>query len=183
LLLLQTSRIIDLSLFSPILVTRKTGEQLRTKVENEINLCESNLIILDFNNVKIVDYSFADELIAKLLLRFISGEFGEKRVMLANTNAEIKENIEVALIQRQIAVLIIDKNGTIGFCGHLKEHLKEVLKIIFREKELSARQLAEIQNTTVNVSNNRLLELTKMRLISRREQLIEGGGKQYIYYL
>jgi predicted transcriptional regulator len=40
-----------------------------------------------------------------------------------------------------------------------------------------------VQGTTVNVSNNRLLELTKMKLLSRKEQIISGGGKQYLYYL
>lgn len=62
------------SLFSN-LVTRPTGRAIRTGVESQIaeidhagaGLCIS---VLDFSQVRVLDYSCADEVVAKLLLRF-----------------------------------------------------------------------------------------------------------------
>lgn len=181
-LLSDNAFVINLGNFSSILVTRKTGEQLRLEIEKKIELTTKKLIILDFSMVKIMDYSFADESIVKLLLRFISNEFDDKQLILTNLAADLSENVEVALNQRQVAVLTIN-NGTISFIGYLKEQLQKVLTIVLQEKELSARRLAELQGTTANVSNNRLAELTKMKLLKRKEQIVSGGGKQYVYSL
>ena len=65
------------SLFSN-LVTRPTGRAIRTGVESQIADMDGPaaspcLSILDFSQVRVLDYSCADEIVAKLLLRF-SGE-------------------------------------------------------------------------------------------------------------
>src|SRR5215207_6948402 len=64
------------SLFSN-LVTRPTGRAIRSGVESQIAEIEGGvgawLSILDFSQVRVLDYSCADEIVAKLLLRF-SGE-------------------------------------------------------------------------------------------------------------
>lgn len=56
------------------LVTRPTGRAIRMGVESQISdlapareLC---LSILDFSQVRVIDYSCADEIVAKLLLRY-----------------------------------------------------------------------------------------------------------------
>ncbi|HEX5725068.1 MAG TPA: hypothetical protein VFX98_06355, partial [Longimicrobiaceae bacterium] len=57
------------------LVTRPTGRAIRTGVESQIAEMEEGgpavrLSILDFSQVRVLDYSCADEVVAKLLLRF-----------------------------------------------------------------------------------------------------------------
>src|SRR4028119_1914347 len=65
------------SLFSN-LVTRPTGRAIRTGVESQLAEMEAGpspcLSILDFSQVRILDYSCADEIVAKLILRFLGEE-------------------------------------------------------------------------------------------------------------
>ena len=65
------------SLFSN-LVTRPTGRAIRTGVESQIAEMEGapqvTLSILDFGQVRVLDYSCADEIVAKLLLRYLGDE-------------------------------------------------------------------------------------------------------------
>ena len=62
------------SLFSN-LVTRPTGRAVRTGVESQIAELEGErsvcLSVLDFSQVRVLDYSCADEIVAKLLLRYL----------------------------------------------------------------------------------------------------------------
>jgi hypothetical protein len=62
------------SLFSN-LVTRPTGRAIRSGVESQIAEMEVGehsvcLSVLDFSQVRVLDYSCADEIVAKLLLRY-----------------------------------------------------------------------------------------------------------------
>lgn len=62
------------SLFSN-LVTRPTGRAIRTGVESQIAEMDAGehpvcLSVLDFSQVRVLDYSCADEIVAKLLLRY-----------------------------------------------------------------------------------------------------------------
>lgn len=57
------------------LVTRPTGRAIRTGIESQIAELEEPrsvcLSVLDFSQVRVLDYSCADEIVAKLLLRFL----------------------------------------------------------------------------------------------------------------
>ena len=56
------------------LVTRPTGAAVRTEIENLLAAwrCPS-LTVIDFSHVNLLDFSCADEVVAKLLLRFEGG--------------------------------------------------------------------------------------------------------------
>lgn len=57
------------------LVTRPTGRAVRTGVESQIAELDGEpsvcLSVLDFSQVRVLDYSCADEIVAKLLLRYL----------------------------------------------------------------------------------------------------------------
>src|SRR3712207_8382297 len=60
------------------LVTRPTGRAIRMGVESQLAEVESGrrlcLSVLDFTQVCVLDYSCADEIVAKLLLRYAADE-------------------------------------------------------------------------------------------------------------
>lgn len=58
------------------LVTRPTGKALRLGIESQIGELGTGCIsVLDFTQVVVLDYSCADEAIAKLIQRFQSGDY------------------------------------------------------------------------------------------------------------
>ena len=53
---------------------------------------EGSVVALDFSSIGIIDYSCADEIVTKLVSRLLSGEYGNKYLMLAGLNENQKEN-------------------------------------------------------------------------------------------
>jgi hypothetical protein len=53
------------------LVTRPTGAAVRNEIERLVGqMHERSLTIIDFTHVSMIDFSCADEVVAKLLLRY-----------------------------------------------------------------------------------------------------------------
>ena len=60
------------SLYQPYLVTRHTGRAVRLSIEGLVSEQGSlSLTVLDFGDVSVIDFSCADEVVAKLLLRSV----------------------------------------------------------------------------------------------------------------
>ena len=78
--------------------TRESGAFLRNDVINTITRINQR-IVLDFNGVKTVSSSFADEFIAKLVLHFGFIQFNQL-VKLINVNEDVKFLIERSLYMR-----------------------------------------------------------------------------------
>jgi hypothetical protein len=65
------------------LVTRETGREVRSLIGRELGDSPAgSLLTLDFAGVGIIDFSCADECLAKVVTRLIAGEYGEKYLRL-----------------------------------------------------------------------------------------------------
>ena len=94
------------------LVTRTSGQIIRERIERDIAKEEDRAIVaLDFSKIGIIDYSCADEIVAKLISRLLSGEYGDKYITLIGLNENQKENIEVALERKDLAVMAEMQGG------------------------------------------------------------------------
>ena len=97
------------------LVTRPTGQAVRERIERDMEQApEGSVIGLDFSKVGVIDYSCSDEIVAKLLSRLLAGEYGEKYLMLTGMNDNQRENIEVALERKDLAIIAETSEGTKG---------------------------------------------------------------------
>ena len=80
------------------LSTRKSGEQIRTRLENYLNE-GAPLIVLDFSEIRVVSSSFADEVLGKLALRM--GLLGfVNRFRMENMSPTVQAIVNRALMQR-----------------------------------------------------------------------------------
>ena len=87
------------------LVTRPSGQAIRERIERDIEKePDGGVVALDFSKIGVIDYSCADEIIAKLISRLLSSEYGDKYLLLTGLNENQKENIEVALERKDLAV-------------------------------------------------------------------------------
>jgi hypothetical protein len=164
------------------LVTRETGKRIREAVEGMLEQeTEGTIVILDFEGIGIIDYSCADEIIAKLISRLNSGEYGNKHILLKGTNLTQQENIEVALERKKLAVLSLNKDGKSQLLGVLNPYLRDTLNYILKKEKLSARELSNLTNLEINTSSTRLLNLYKLHLVSRSEELLDERGRQFVY--
>ena len=163
------------------LVTRTSGQIIRERIERDIAQEEDGAIVaLDFSKIGVIDYSCADEIVAKLISRLLSGEYGDKYITLTGLNENQKENIEVALERKELAVMAEMQNGKKILLGSLNNYLKETLNLILKKGKISAKDLSESMKLEANTSGTRLLNLHKKRLVKRVDEMV-NGGKVWVY--
>lgn len=173
------------------LVTRQSGQAIRERIERDIaKEKDGEVIALDFSKIGIIDYSCADEIVAKLIARLLSGEYGDKYIVLKGLNENQKENIEVALERKELAVMAKirsqkpedrKQNTEVKvLLGSLNNYLLETLELIMHKGGIAAGELSEELNLPANTSGTRLLNLHKKRL-AKRVAKIRGGGRVWVY--
>ena len=109
------------SLFSN-LVTRPTGRAIRTGVESQIAEMEGDrqvtLSILDFGQVRVLDYSCADEIVAKLLLRYLGEERpAEAFFIVRNLQDHHVEAIEAVLERHELLLVAVSEDRGVELLG------------------------------------------------------------------
>jgi hypothetical protein len=163
------------------LVTRQSGQAIRERIERDIEKEKAGEVIaLDFSKIGIIDYSCADEIAAKLISRLIGGEYGEKYILLAGLNENQKENIEVALERKGLAVMAEMRDGKRMLIGNLNNYLLETLNLIAKKSRITASDLSSALKLPANTSGTRLLNLYKKRLVRRVDEM-RNGGRVWVY--
>jgi hypothetical protein len=163
------------------LVTRPSGQVIRERIEKDIGTeKDGEVIALDFSKIGVIDYSCADEIIAKLISRLLSGEYGDRYVFLRGLTENQKENIEVALERKDIAIMAEMKDGRKVLLGNLNNYLKETLNFVLKQGKVTAKDLSETLKIEANTSGTRLLNLHKKRIVKRTE-VIKDGGRVWVY--
>jgi hypothetical protein len=165
------------------LVTRQSGEAIRRRIERDIEKEPDSAVIgLDFSKIGVIDYSCADEIIAKLVSRLLSGEYGDKYLLLSGLNENQTENIEVAIERKDLAVIAAMKDGSRVVLGNLNSYLRDTLDFIVKKKKATSKDLADAKKIEANTSGTRLLNLHKKRLVRRIEEM-RSDGKIWVYEL
>lgn len=163
------------------LVTRHSGQVIRERIERDImKEDEGAVVALDFSHIGIIDYSCADEIIAKLMSRLLSNEYGDRYIILSGLNENQRENIEVALERKSLSLMAQMRDGTKTLLGNLNNYLKQTLDLVVNKNKITARDLSAIMGLEANTSGTRLLNLHKKRLVKRVDE-IRNGGRVWIY--
>lgn len=158
------------------LVTRPSGQVIRERIERDVEQEKDGTVVaLDFSNIGVVDYSCADEIVAKLVSRLLGNEYGDKYLMLTGLNDNQRENIEVALERKDLPVMAEMRNGERVLLGNLNNYLKETLELVEEEDSITAKYLSEVKKLGANTSGTRLLNLHKKRLVIRNDEQGESG--------
>jgi len=158
------------------LVTRQSGQVIRERIERDIlKEKDGEVIALDFSKIGVIDYSCADEVVAKLVSRLVSGEYGDKYIVLTGLSENQKENIEVALERKELSVMAEMTDSRKILMGSLNNYLKETLSLILSKGKITAGELSDALNLPANTSGTRLLNLYKKRLVKRVAERGEEG--------
>ncbi|MBP1699027.1 MAG: hypothetical protein H6Q41_4215 [Deltaproteobacteria bacterium] len=165
---------------------RSRGIRIREALEKILGGEKGALrVVLDFSGMGSIDFSWADEVVAKMISRLWSGEYGEKFLVLKNVNPSQAENIGVALERKKLAVLTTGPEGW-RIIGSLNNYLIHTLNRVMKKRQLTLRELSEEEGIEMNTGGTRLLNLYKKRLVVRLERPMMGKddshrGRQYIY--
>ncbi len=165
---------------------RSRGAKIRGVIEKILREEKSALlVVLDFSGLGSIDFSWADEVVAKIISRLWGGEYGEKFLVLKSLNTSQVENISVALERKRLAALATGSEGW-QIIGSLNNYLAHTLDQVMKKGHLTLRQLSEEEGIGMNTGGTRLLNLYKKRLVLRVERPVTGKddlhrGRQFIY--
>lgn len=92
------------------LVTRPTGRAVRTAIEAQLAESRTSraLSLIDFSEVKVLDFSCADEVVAKLILRFVrdvGGERGRAFFVFLGVGEQHRDPIEAVLERHELVTV------------------------------------------------------------------------------
>jgi hypothetical protein len=174
----------DLNLTGPDLLLRDYGRRAFPILEAALlTVPFGQALTLDFTGVSLMDTSFADETVVELAVRLRAGDYGDRFLVLRQPSAATIDNLEGTVARRasKVTILISTANG-MHFIGHVQPNLVEAWNMVVREGSLTARSLADQLELAINTASMRLIKLYKSRLLSRYEEITQGG-RQHIYQI
>jgi hypothetical protein len=138
------------------------------------------IVALDMSRLRIVDSSWAREVIGNLIERHRGRHaFYLDRV----THAVVNENVDAALFRRGVCVLSRDPDGSYQVLGRRPtEEALAVLRVVEKKGETTARAICSaLDGLSIQACNNRLKDLLEAGLIVREEGQPAGGGREFVY--
>ena len=118
----------------PDLVTRPTGRAVRSSIETELaRLSGRVLIVLDFSEIRIIDCSCADEIVAKLVQATLSGEIPlDALFLLKGLHEDQVSEIEHVLRPRRLA-LFAEVDGQLRMIGDADDDVRANFHHVLRD--------------------------------------------------
>lgn len=168
------------------LAGRACGIRTRETIEKLLKEGKEACLIFDFSGAGAIDFSWADEVVAKMVSRLWGGEYGEKFLVLKGLSSSQSENIGVALERKKLAVLTTGPEGW-RIIGSLNNYLIQTLMQVMKRRRMTLRELSDEEGIGMNTGGTRLLNLYKKRLVLRIEGTSDSEredthrGRQYVY--
>lgn len=163
-----------------ILNGRDVGARIFEKIVSELRSLGDVIIPLSFRDVEFLDFSCADEIVCKMLLRIRAGELGS-RFVLTDITGSLLENAEVALNERDLCCVLREEAVT-RVIGKISDPLRETWEFAKKKGIVTTRDVEDHFRIKTSASSNRLASLERMGLlILTQEGPTDRGGRQYTY--
>ena len=147
------------------LVTRPTGAAVRNAIEQQVvDLGGPAVTTIDFSQVNLLDFSCADEIVAKLLLRYAETDGLAGFLLFRGINGEHLYPIETVLERHDLA-LIAWHDGLAELYGCVSEAERWVWELVRDGGPLRAADVSEPLGTTTGDIEAMLEALVRRRLI------------------
>jgi hypothetical protein len=146
------------------LVTRPTGRAVRTQIESLIGSEERSLTVLDFTHVAMIDFSCADEVVAKLLIGH--GSRREAYFVFRGMTDDHWDAIESG-VQRHGLALVVEREGGVELVGVLEDRERRAFQAIKRRGRAEAWELAGELGEPEPAMRSALDGMWRRRLIMR----------------
>jgi hypothetical protein len=163
------------------LVTRPTGAAVRTQIERQVSLLGAPVTVIDFSHVRMLDFSCADEVVAKLLLRYaddatpLPGRAADAPPLGPDTYLVFRgvsdahlDAIEAVLERHGLALVIEPADGPPLILGTLGDLERIAWDTITRLGGAAAADVALAAGCGVTDAESVLEQLRRRRLVRRR---------------
>jgi hypothetical protein len=162
------------------LVTRPTGAAVRSEIERLVaETRERSLTIIDFSHVSMIDFSCADEVIAKLMLRFSTEQPPRDAYFLFRGLTEDHWDAVEAVLERHGLALPIEQGDAVCLVGFLPEGERQVWECVYRSGSATAAEIAHELGIDGDALVSTLEALCRRRLLMRlADGYVAVGGNR-----
>jgi hypothetical protein len=145
------------------LVTRPTGAAVRTRIEAALSRSDCLTALLDFSDIELLDFSCAEEIVAKLLLTQASQR--PRFVVLRGLRDDQHDAIEQVLTHHRLAVAALLPEGEPVLLGWVSPDARAAFACVCRLGRACAADLARALGWSDSRANEALESLTLHRLV------------------
>ena len=152
------------------LVTRTTGAAVRSQIERLLDdVQERGLAVIDFSRVSMIDFSCADEIVAKLLMRYASDDSRRDAYFLFRGVTEDHcEAIEAVLLRHDLAAAI-EEEGHVRLMGVLSDDERRVWDAAYELGRADAASIALRLDDSIAIVQEALDSLCRRRLMMQAD--------------
>ena len=151
------------------LVTRPTGRAIRMGVESQLAEMEAGrrvcLSVLDFSQVRIMDYSCADEIVAKLLLRYAGADRPAEAYFVARGLEEHHRDAIEAVLERHSLLLVCEHGSTAELLGPCNPLERVCWTAVTRLRRADAGMVAAATGVDAEAVHRALARLAARRVV------------------
>ncbi len=153
------------------LVTRPTGVAVRQAIEAALaELPEPNVTVIDFAQVKMLDFSCADEVVGKLLDYYQNAAGQPQRYFLIRgVHDGHLEAIEAVLERYDLAVIVEGEDGHLRLVGTLDDGARRAWQVVNRHGRVRAQEVEVERGAPAETASRALDDLSARRLVMRRD--------------
>ena len=161
------------------LVTRPTGAAVRTQIEALLaDSRERSLTVIDFSHVGMIDFSCADEVVAKLLLRYVAAERADREAyfLFRGVTDDHWDAIETVLERHGLALVLETADGA-RIVGMVNDGERVAWEKVYELGRARACDLASALGSLPDDAARMLDALHRRRLLMRLDDgYIAVGG-------
>ena len=164
------------------LVTRKTGAAVRGQIERLLDdgpPAGRALTVIDFSQVSMIDFSCADEVVAKLLLRYSDEEATEVYFLFRGVTDDHWDAIE-AVLERHGLALALEIGDDVRVVGALSDGERLAWEATYRLGDACVDDVATELGTNGTDAHDALEALWRRRLVMRvNGRYVAVGGPRH----
>ena len=166
------------------LVTRPTGAAVRTQIEALLaDSRERSLTVIDFSHVGMIDFSCADEVVAKLLLRYVAAERADREAyfLFRGVTDDHWDAIETVLERHGLALVLETADGA-RIVGMVNDGERVAWEKVYELGRARACDLASALGSLPDDAARMLDALHRRRLLMRLDDgyiAVGGLGKAH----
>jgi hypothetical protein len=147
------------------LVTRPTGQAVRTAIEEQLQRGQGRCVsVLDFSHVGVLDFSCADEVIAKLLIKYLRADRPSDAFFVVQDASEHhRDSIDTVLRRHKLLLVAVD-SGRPALWGPAPHRLRAAWDCLDRMGRVDASQFASAHGVNVTTAGSWLRRLANLRV-------------------
>lgn len=154
------------------LVTRPTGAAVRLGIEHQLDeIGDRALAILDFSHVRLLDFSCADEIVAKLLLQYVSLDMQRREVyfLFYGMSESHMDAIETVLQRHRLALVTQLADGNPCLLGVIDDDQRRIWETMRQLGSADSSEVAVSAGISADHAKRALEDLWRRRLVIREE--------------